>query len=288
MAGEGTFWAGQRPSDDDVPQAEGAELVERRGGTTVLGIEDTDMLLHMAETADKRAEAYKRIKLAALRLTAQDDWVDQGGAPYLTAPGAEKVADVFRLSWAIKGPIQKTPTGAAGHFIMSCTLVIRTPWGREIEVIGTRSSSDPFYAKKGTELRLIEEIDEADVAKGAYTNGEVGAITRILGLRGLTWEDLAEAKITKDQAKRVDYRGAQTEATPEDVATQTRIKQMLVEMNGGNEQAAMDQLEKLSAFSDVRGVRDVARLRGKRLEINLDKVSKLYTAFQKAAGEGAK
>lgn len=286
MAEENIIGGGRRDGDEYIPEESGAQLVERDTSRTALGIEDTDLLLHMAETADKRADAYKKIKLAALRLTTAADWVDQGGNPYLLAPGAEKVADIFRLSWRIARSVTKTMTGAGGHFIMSCTLIIRAPWGREIEVVGTRSSSDPFYAKKGEDIRLLEEIDEADVAKGAYTNAEVGAITRILGLRGLTYEDLERSGIKKADMKRVDYRSAQAAVTPDETEKQRKLKQMLVEINNGSEAAAVDQLEKISAFKDVKGVRDFGRLRGTRLDVNLSKAEGLYATFQRAAATG--
>jgi len=101
--GEGAIiGGGRRDGEEYIPEEAGAQLVERDTSRTALGIEDTDLLLHMAETADKRADAYKKIKLAALRLTSADDWVDQGGNPYLLAPGAEKVADIFGSPGALR------------------------------------------------------------------------------------------------------------------------------------------------------------------------------------------
>jgi hypothetical protein len=63
------------------------------------------------------------------------------------------------------------------------------------------------------------------VKKAAYTNLLGNGITRILGLRNLTWEDLQEfAGISKDQVGRVDYKKngkAQSEIKSESAETVT-------------------------------------------------------------------
>jgi hypothetical protein len=84
--------------------------------------------------------------------------------------------------------------------------------GATIEAIGTRSSKDPFfkrYAGRGDDRHELppSELDKGDLKKAAYTNLLGNGITRLLGLRNLTWEDIKEyAGITKDQVGRVDYK----------------------------------------------------------------------------------
>ena len=74
----------------------------------------SDNLVRMAEFAEKRIEAMKRIKTAALRVTSQHDWVDQSGKPYLQVSGSEKVARLFGISWRIDEP--QLTTEEDGHF----------------------------------------------------------------------------------------------------------------------------------------------------------------------------
>jgi hypothetical protein len=55
----------------------------------------------------------------------------------------------------------------------------------------------------------IEDIDRRDVKMAAYTNLVGNGITRILGIRNLTWEDLAEfAGVKQDQVRGVKYKKA--------------------------------------------------------------------------------
>jgi hypothetical protein len=166
-------------------------------------------LLALAEQAEKRVLALNKIKRAALLATNARDWTDQNGNPYLQCSGSEKVARVFGIAWKIDEPIMETEE--SGHFSYTYKGYF-TVAGATIEAIGTRSSKDPFfkrYAGKGDDRKELppSEIDKGDLKKAAYTNLLGNGITRLLGLRNLTWEDIKEyAGITKDQVGRVDYK----------------------------------------------------------------------------------
>lgn len=166
-------------------------------------------LLALAEQAEKRVMALNKIKRAALLATNARDWTDQNGNPYLQVSGAEKVARVFGIAWKIDEPIMETEE--SGHFSYTYKGYF-TVAGATIEAIGTRSSKDPFfkrYAGKGDDRKELppSELDKGDLKKAAYTNLLGNGITRLLGLRNLTWQDLLEfAGITRDQIARVDYK----------------------------------------------------------------------------------
>ena len=175
-----------------------------------------DTLLQVAERAEKRIDAVNKIKMLALRVTNQHDWVDQGGKPYLQASGGEKVARLFGISWTIGEPIFETDEG--GHFSYTYKGTF-TLSGASIEAVGTRSSKDPFfkkysYEKKDEAGKSIKEelppseIDKGDLKKAAFTNLIGNGITRLLGIRNLTWDDLQAANITKDGVNKVDYKKA--------------------------------------------------------------------------------
>lgn len=169
-----------------------------------------DTLIQVAERAEKRIEAVNKIKQLALRVTNSHDWVDQGGKPYLQSSGGEKVARLFGISWNISEPVLEAEEGGhfsytyTGHFSLS---------GATIEAVGTRSSKDGFFKKYGPKDENGDkttlppsEIDKGDVKKSAYTNLIGNGITRLLGIRNLTWEDLEVAGITKGNVGRVDYK----------------------------------------------------------------------------------
>jgi len=189
-----------------------------------------DTLLQVAEIAEKRIDAVNKIKKLAFRVTNSHDWVDQNGKPYLQASGGEKVARLFGISWTISEPIMENEEG--GHFVYTYKGTFSLS-GATIEAVGTRSSKDGFFKKydyskkdeKGVSVKTElppSEIDKGDVKKAAYTNLIGNGITRLLGIRNLTWEELAEAGIMKEQAGKVDYKKAgkkQEEIKSEDALT---------------------------------------------------------------------
>jgi len=174
-----------------------------------------ETLISLAEQAEKRIDAMAKIKRVSLKLTNRHDWTDQGGKPYLQVSGAEKIARMFGISWKISGPDFEPQEG--GHFAFTYKGYFSLA-GASIEVIGTRSSKDGFFkkydwSKKDTDGNNVKtelppsEIDRGDVKKAAYTNCIGNGITRILGLRNMTYEDLEEfAGIKKEDIGKVDYK----------------------------------------------------------------------------------
>jgi len=185
----------------------------------VLGREETpievstDAVVQIAENAEKRVQAVKKIKQLALSITTPNDWVDMGGRPYLTVSGAEKIARLFGISWRIGEP--KVEYEDDGHFryIYQGEFIMGNV---SIEAIGTRSSRDPFFSRSHGRDIPPNQIDKADVMKAAYTNCIGNGITRLLGLRNLTWDDLRVANIKP--SARVEYKSTKvtTKETPKD------------------------------------------------------------------------
>ena len=180
-----------------------------------------DFLIAMADQAERRIDAVIKIKQVALKVTNARDWTDQQGNPYLQVSGSEKIANLFNISWRIEEPrCEEEPDG---HFTYSIRGTF-TLGGRSIEVEGTRSSKDPFfnrYDKKGpkdehgkfTQLLPPSTIDKGDVKKAALTNLFGNGITRMLGIRNLTWSDLEKyAGITQGMIQqKVSYNQREAE-----------------------------------------------------------------------------
>ena len=184
------------------------QIIEVQQETGLTPIAD-DTLISLAEQAEKRIDAIAKIKRISLKSTNRHDWVDQGGKPYLQVSGAEKIARMFGISWRISEPIKETIEG--GHFSFTYKGYFSLA-GATIEAIGTRSSKDGFFKKYGYENGQKQElpasvIDAGDVKKSAYTNCIGNGITRLLGIRNLTYEDLKEfSGITPEQLGKVDYK----------------------------------------------------------------------------------
>ena len=116
---------------------------------------------------------------------------------------------MFGISWRISEPIEDKAED--GHFSFTYKGYF-TLAGATIEAIGTRSSKDGFFKKyawsNGDKTELpASEIDRGDVKKSAYTNLIGNGITRLLGIRNMTYDDLNEfAGITQDMIGSVNYK----------------------------------------------------------------------------------
>jgi transcriptional regulator with XRE-family HTH domain len=183
----------------------------------------SEALVELAAQAERRVEAINKIKQYSLRLTQPGDWVDQNGRPYLQVSGAEKIARLFGISWRIDEPIREELEG--GHYIYTYKGYFSLA-GAEIEAIGSRSSKDPFFKRyvyvNGERKELPpSEIDPGDVKKAAYTNCIGNGITRLLGLRNISYEDLEKvAGIKREQITQIEYRSKKNQDNAPSTETQ--------------------------------------------------------------------
>lgn len=170
-----------------------------------------DSLIQIAKQAEARIDAVIKIKQIALKVTNGNDWCDQDGKPYLEASGSEKVANVFNISWRFLDPEPKYEEEDDGHY----TYTYRGEFclaGRTIEVEGSRSSKDGFFKQNvwtnnvKTEKDVRDRDNKRDVKMAALTNLLGNGITRILGIRNLTYADLEKfAGIKQNEVKGVKY-----------------------------------------------------------------------------------
>lgn len=159
---------------------------------------NTDVLLAIAEEADKRVEAINKIMAAARKVTTERDWCIIGGTPYLQETGASKVCTLFGVSTKILGC--SCVTDAEGYPTYTYRMSFSFK-GQSIEAEGSRSAKDEFFAGKRTdkdgkpkEQKKPDVIPMRDVKQSAYTNCVNNGIKRLLpGLRGLTLDDLEKA-----------------------------------------------------------------------------------------------
>ena len=178
---------------------------ELGNGAEALTTISTDNLINIAYKAEARIEAVKKLKGLSLRVTNYQDWVDQNGKPYLQTSGGEKIARLFGISWTVGEP-QTQQDGNEGHYMVTYKGTF-TLGNTSIECIGTRSSKDGFFKKyKEGKEQAPSTIDIGDVVKSAYTNLIGNGITRLLGIRNLTYDDLAESGIDVSKITKVEYK----------------------------------------------------------------------------------
>jgi len=217
----------------------------------IITIESSEDLISVAE---RRVEIVGKMLDTALKITTYRDWVSQDGSPYLVHSGAEKVARLFGISTSnIKTTRTMAEDSRGKYYIYKTTGMASLP-GRfdSIEALGTCSQRDRFFAKASGEWRDSLEIDETNIMKKSYSNFVVNAITHLLGLRNITWEQLKAAGIDKGKITEIKYekgaKKAEKQLAPEAWNMAKKIWTMCLELAAGSEGAAKAILEKYSTF----------------------------------------
>ncbi len=247
------------------------KLVRLDDGLPMMG---THAIVDLAEEAEKRIEAIIKIKQISLKVTNPADWVDQQGKPYLQVSGAEKIANLFNISWRIDEP--RFEMDETGHFTYTYKGEFSLA-GRTIEVEGSRSSKDPFFKKyewKGEEGKKIKTelpisaIDKRDVKMAALTNLLGNGISRILGIRNLQWSDLLEfAGIKQEEVAGVTYKKGgekppltepQKKANGEAKAEVKRIKTVVLKVEAKEKETEVDGKKKISKWFIIHTEGDIS------------------------------
>jgi len=226
-----------------------------------------DNLMRVAEMAEKRIDAVMKIKQMALKVTNARDWTDQGGNPYLQVSGSEKVANLFNISWRLDEPSVETEPD--GHFTYTMRGIFSIP-GRSISAEGSRSSKDPFFKKydypNGVKTeKPISAIDRRDVRMAALTNLLGNGITRLLGIRNLSYSDLeAFAGITKAIIATVDYKGKGEKKPPlQEPGKKGEVKDPTAPATEPQLKAIHALLDKLGVKDDIDKHEKVSKILGK-------------------------
>jgi len=243
-------------------------------------------LAEVAQQAEARVEAMKTIMRAALRFTHAGDWTDIGGRPYLNSSGAEKIANIGVTVDKISRSKFFDEDDDGRYYVWEYVGTFAIA-GRSIESVGTCSSRDEFFAKREGAIVPLQHVDQTNIMKSAYSNLLVNGISRLLGLRNPSWEDLQTAGIDIKDVSKVEFgkgtKGGSVAGEPE---MRREIDEKLRALSGGDPKVAETTLEMLTTFKgkdgkQVSGVRQTSRLKAKRLEIALEKVRAEYDRAQK-------
>jgi hypothetical protein len=154
--------------------------------------------------AERRIDAVKKIKNISLRITNYLDWVNEDGKPYLQGSGAEKVARLWGINFGIVDLKKEHLEGGHIRYVYTGYFTLK---GARIEAVGIRASNQPFFAKRWDnekkEHYMLDAnmVDQANVQKSAFSNCIANGVTRILGIRNMTFEDLQEAGVEVEKIK---------------------------------------------------------------------------------------
>lgn len=157
---------------------------------------------------ERRTILFPQILELAVKNTQASDWVDFGGNPWLDTPGAERIARVFGFTIKDTRFEKLDRSDRDGPYYIyiwygKCGLAKNDLW---IDTIGACSSRKPFHAMAHGKRKNIEDINEMNILKDAYSNLVENGVTRFLGLRGLDWETLEKAGIERKKVARVDFK----------------------------------------------------------------------------------
>lgn len=283
--------------------------IVKAGEEQVIKVEDYEDLLSIAE---RRTNQVASAIQASLKITTPQDWINQSGKPYLTHAGAEKVARLFGVKISNVDTKKVWADDTKGrYYIYKTTGTVSLPGNFDsIEALGTCSQRDKFFAFKDGQWKDTSEIDETNIMKASYSNFVVNGITHLLGLRNLTWEQLAVAHITPASVVKVEYGGksaqkseptatkstqkkatkkAQKVLAPEYVKKREEIWSILMEMTASAEEEALAVLETLSSFN-VGGKTFSAKKLGdltteKWIDFTLKKVKAAHEQMKKDMAE---
>jgi len=245
----------------------------------------SDVLLDAIAKAEKRIDAIIKMKQIALKVTNEHDWIDQAGKPYLQVSGSEKVGRLFEISWQLDSAEPDCEQLEGGHYLMTYRGTF-TMGNVTIEAIGMRSSKDGFFkryeyieiggGKKEKRELPTSEIDKRDVKMSAYTNWLGNGITRLLGIRNLTYADLQAAGINIDKIQKVEYKKEEMSEDGKDVREKCRL--LLKELYGDNYSAQLESLTEFIAADGkkVAGKKTLDGLTEKALNFTYAKVKIIY------------
>lgn len=165
-------------------------------------VDTTDDILAVA---NRRIAQLDKIITLSISRTNENDWVDQQGKPYMTCSGAEKIARLFGVCWKNVVTEKIFSSDETGQFYFYECKGVFTFGQDNITAVGTCSQKDQFFAKSGGTAKPLSEIDETNIRKAAYSNMIVNGVTRILGIRNLTWEQVRAGGVDQNKAAKVTY-----------------------------------------------------------------------------------
>jgi hypothetical protein len=231
---------------------------ERKGGEAMVplggDIIQVERVEDIISIAQKREGIIDKLMEIALKRTNARDWMSVENQPYLGHSGAEKVARLFGIKLRTIQTTKDWSEDSKGRFyIYRTTGTAELPGSYDsIEALGTCSQRDKFFAWANGDWRDTAEIDETNIMKASYSNFVVNAITHLLGLRNMTWEDLKSAKIDVDKIKKIEYdKGSQKkDFSEEGKSVRTKLGNMLLQMANNDKDAAAKLLEKYSFWTD--------------------------------------
>lgn len=253
---------------------------------------------------DKAFQLIDKLKNYCLKRLSTNSITNEGGKPYIGENGVAIFDSPFCIyeknlkGWTVKSNGIQIPIDDPAAFqgdliaIKYEGVVGSLTLGVEATFEGGVYFGDSEAGKK--DRAFHDKEDFLFFAKKAKANWRGRARRKLLGLDNVTWEDLEKAGIKKDSCQQVAYKKGSADASPEQQASEDKIRQEISRMLAeflDDPESRSNHLEELTSFKGrdgktVSGVRNPNKLSGKRLEITHDKVKKWHDELRKEWGGG--
>lgn len=167
--------------------------------------------------ANQRFEALQKITLVALRRTHARDWADFEGTPFLCSWGAERIRPLFGIRFREVTIEREDRRDAEGPWYLYNAMGTFEMYNADgvlvdsIVAIGECSSRDKLFAQRtnkqtGESYWLpMEKVSEANVKSKAFSALIRNGVTRMLGLRNLTWDILKQYGFERGKSSQITF-----------------------------------------------------------------------------------
>lgn len=268
-------------------------------GQDIKEIEMTvDVETKMLEVIRQRQKNKKELIKIAIQQTNEEDWILQGGKPYLEGTGAEKIAPIFGVR--VTGIVRSIENG-----VDEDGTTVGMKWRRfrhdatgEIAVgnrvvyslqglFGSSWTKDDFFGKTKTGFKPLADIDMRDLEYKSYTDLMRVAVVRLVGLRSVTVDELKAAGLDLTKIKDVQ-RGA--EFNDEEKKKQEEFLEIAKRMVGTDAAKIKSLTREMTSWKTQdgkdMGVDNITLKGGKQLDIALDKLKKKAESADREQGGG--
>lgn len=324
-----------KPQEDTEAKAVSVKPEVESLPTYMVEADDIDYIRMLQKYKD-RSLFVDGVRKDALAKTKPHQWLarrDSKGNTTLNlmAPGAERIRANCPIGYLNKRDYVDTwnkETGPGYTIYYEADFFLGSPKSGTMPVIGSCSSDDDFFSIEHNDMTYnadnpehkaalesgdgklssdgktifmkvripAAEVSREDIRKSALSNLVVNGITRVLGIRSISPDELQEAGIDIAKIPSIDYGSKRQQSgrlAPAQEQKKAEIWKMLVELCGNDETKAKADLKTRTAFKakdggkDYEGQDNWERLSEKQIEFHFERIKADYTAWKEGQGQQA-
>jgi len=241
-------------------QGEIIEVAEQNGGiVNIPAVKlDSRQIEEEIQQLEKNIELFNRVKIVSLKLTKEEDWINQDGNPYLMDRGAENIAIAWGVDITDVRVKQEWYEDMKGRYFgfIATGRAHSKKLNRTVEDVGVCTQRDKLFARKDGKFIPIEEVDVANIRRKAVTNLHNRLIKRLVGLMSVTFDDLKKAGLNTSRIQKIEYKTAKKKTeralSPQALELREKIWKMLMDLALGDEAQALALLEEYSKVTTTK------------------------------------